>query len=138
MKRIRHDMVVIRAEVRTVPNAIHQNLIKAWLRELIVNQGMEIIDGPRAAWVGDEQLVGFSLSSLIKTSHCAVHIWNEPDPKVVEFDFYTCGTLDLPKIFMALEPFEPSKIKWWVYNRDDDMVLVDKGVKIIDTVSAKA
>ena len=84
----------------------------AWMTEFVKKIGMKILQGPFASYVDVEGNKGLTCVVMIETSHIAMHIWDEPVPAKIQFDLYTCGTLEedfaLQNIidFLKLENYE--------------------------------
>lgn len=65
-----------------------------WLKELVDKIGMNIVQGPYSSYVDVPGNRGITAMVMIETSHIAFHIWDEEDPALLQFDLYTCSTLD--------------------------------------------
>lgn len=66
----------------------------AWLEQLVSKIGMKIVQGPYSSYVDVPGNRGITAMVMIETSHIAFHIWDEQDPALLQFDLYTCSTLD--------------------------------------------
>lgn len=82
-----------------------QNMEKTidWMKDLVESIGMKIVQGPFASYVEKEGNRGLTIATIIETSHIAMHVWDEPDPALVQFDLYTCSTLDVEVILKNLQ-----------------------------------
>lgn len=65
-----------------------------WLKELVNKIDMKIVQGPYSSYVDVPGNRGITAMVMIETSHIAFHIWDEEDPALLQFDLYTCSTLD--------------------------------------------
>lgn len=65
-----------------------------WLKQLVNKIGMKIVQGPYSSYVDVPGNRGITAMVMIETSHIAFHIWDEEDPALLQFDLYTCSTLD--------------------------------------------
>lgn len=114
-----HNHAIIRAEVKKP--IINVAGIIYWTKDLIKDIGMELSEtssgNPIAAYIDDENNRGVTCAALIKTSHIAVHIWDEPDPALVQLDVYTCSELPMKKVEESLQIMKPQKIEYKVFNR---------------------
>jgi S-adenosylmethionine/arginine decarboxylase-like enzyme len=75
----------------------------AWLSELVDKIGMKIVQGPFASYVDAPGNRGITGAVMIETSHIAFHIWDEEDPALLQFDLYTCSTLDAELVIKDLK-----------------------------------
>ena len=78
-------------------------LAEDWMKSLVESIGMKIVQGPFASYVDKEGNRGLTIATIIETSHIAMHVWDEPDPALVQFDLYTCSTLPVEKVIENLE-----------------------------------
>ena len=89
---------------------LEENETIEWLRSLVEEIGMKIVQGPFSSYVDEPGNRGITSSVMIETSHIAMHIWDEDDPAFVQFDLYTCSTLPvqgvLDKIIKDMEIVE--------------------------------
>jgi S-adenosylmethionine/arginine decarboxylase-like enzyme len=82
---------------------------------------MKPLFGPiaRYCWTpGNRGVTGFA---IIETSHVAVHIWDEPNPAVVQFDVYTCGEFNPDMILKHLDEMAPVKMEYKWLDREKDL-----------------
>lgn len=81
----------------------HEGLAIRWMKDLVEDIGMKIIQGPFASYVEKEGNRGMTAVVMIETSHIAMHIWDEQEPAFLQFDLYTCSTLPVKRILSNLE-----------------------------------
>lgn len=122
---IEHKHLLIRAECNKPP--IFTFEASAWMRELIKKIGMELLSGPHAERVEDPGNVGVTCVAIIKTSHLAMHVWEESSPSVIQLDVYTCGPLQQEDVFDHLAQFEPTRISWKYLDREHDLKEIASG-----------
>ncbi|RMH12258.1 MAG: S-adenosylmethionine decarboxylase [Gammaproteobacteria bacterium] len=115
-----HKHLIIRAEVEKPP--VDVEFTKDWMRSLVQKIGMKICAGPISAYVDVPGNRGVTAVTIIETSHIAMHVWDEPDPALLQLDVYTCGPFDPSVIFQEIEQFVPVKISWKYLDREHDLV----------------
>jgi S-adenosylmethionine/arginine decarboxylase-like enzyme len=118
---IKHEHFIGRFEVTSPPRAGDRTYFQNWIAELIKGQGMKVLSGPHVAHVDTIGNRGLTGVAIIETSHCAVHIWDEISPALVQLDFYTCGTLDKDAILSAIKPWGVVKNTFLVLDRERDV-----------------
>ena len=91
---IKHHHFIGRFEVQNPPLAADRADLESWMAALIKAQGMNVLSGPHVAHVDTPGNRGLTGVAIIETSHCAIHIWDETTPALIQLDFYPCGTLD--------------------------------------------
>jgi S-adenosylmethionine/arginine decarboxylase-like enzyme len=99
-----------------------------FLTHLVNNIDMKIIRGPFASYVDKPGNKGLTAVVMIETSHIAFHIWDEGDPGLVQFDLYTCGKLELPKVISIFKDyFDVSSMEYNLFDRANGFVLEESG-----------
>lgn len=89
-----------------------------FLVKLVEAIDMKIIKGPFASYVNVDGNRGLTAMVMIETSHIAFHIWDEPSPALLQFDLYTCGSLNQKAVLDTIK----SKFAVVVY----DYILLDR------------
>ncbi len=123
---LQHKHYIGRFEVADPPHGIHE--LKHWMRNLISAQSMIVLSGPHVEYVSDPGNRGLTGVAIIKTSHCAIHVWDEPSPALIQLDFYTCGELDIEAINTAMAQFRTTKVDWMVLDREIGLLLHRGGI----------
>ena len=77
--------------------------IKQWMESLVQEIDMKIIQGPYTAYVTKEGNRGLTAIVMIETSHIALHVWDEDNPGMIQFDLYTCSTLPVGDVIENLK-----------------------------------
>lgn len=125
VKLLEHKHLIVRAELNTPPKCTtHINL---WMRELVNIIDMKILMGPYSVYsemVGNQ---GLTAVTIIETSHIALHVWDEVSPALCQLDVYTCSSLNTDDVIKALQPFSPTKIEYKFIDRENELILMDKG-----------
>ena len=131
---LEHKHLIVRAEVLHPPQANQTAWMNEWFRSFIEKIGMKVLNGPHVTYLDVEGNRGFTGVCIIETSHVAMHVWDENTPALMQFDVYTCGALDIKKVFEALDDFVPQKIEYKFLDREHGLNHVDHGM--VDLMSA--
>ena len=94
---------MLKGTIKHAPQSDEISYVEEWLKGFAKAQGMEIAGGPIASYVLDEGNRGMTAACLIKTSHIAFHIWDEKNPPVIQFDFYTCGEMKKESVIKCID-----------------------------------
>jgi|TARA_B100001094_G_scaffold308458_1_gene341128 S-adenosylmethionine/arginine decarboxylase-like enzyme len=112
-----HKHLIVRAEAVTPPTDEEQ-LIE-WMKEFVESINMKIFMGPYVKYCHMEGNRGITAVAIIETSHIAMHIWDEINPALMQFDVYSCGNLDVEAICKKIkEDFNIQKIEYKFLNRE--------------------
>ena len=124
---IYHKHLLVNAKVTNPMNTEEQGI--EFLKFLVDQINMKIIKGPFASYVDAEGNKGLTAIVMIETSHIAFHIWDEPNPGLLQFDLYTCGSLDLEKTKTILKQyFNIESGEYVLYDRENGFVEEASGI----------
>lgn len=96
-----HNQLLINGYSDTPPT--DEAFIKQWMEDLVKQIDMKIIQGPYTAYVTKEGNRGLTAIVMIETSHIALHVWDEDNPGMIQFDLYTCSTLPVNDVIENLK-----------------------------------
>jgi len=121
-----HKHLMIRAKINNPPrvtiNVIH------WLESFVDSLGMKILQGPFSSYVNEPGNKGITAVVMIETSHIAFHVWDEEDPALLQFDLYTCGSLDVEKAMKDMDSFfDFYSYEFVLYDREHELKVLERG-----------
>lgn len=103
-----------------------------WMKSLVEQIDMNIIQGPYASYVTKEGNRGVTCVVMIETSHIALHVWDETDPALIQFDLYTCSTLPVDDVLKNLEEtFDLEEYHYMVIERAEQFNLQAHAHRVI-------
>ena len=112
-----HKHLIVRAEAVTPPTDEEQ--LTKWMKEFVESINMKIFMGPYVKYCHMEGNRGITAVAIIETSHIAMHIWDEINPALMQFDVYSCGDLDVEAICKKIKKdFNIQKIEYKFLNRE--------------------
>ncbi len=118
---IYHKHLLVNAKVKNPMNTEEQGV--DFLNELVKKIDMKILRGPFASYVDKDGNKGLTAIVMIETSHVAFHIWDEVDPALLQFDLYTCGSLDLDKVINIISSaFSIESMEYILFDRENGFV----------------
>ena len=123
---IYHKHLLVNAKVKDPLKSEDEAI--SFLEKLVDRIDMKIIKGPFASYVDKPGNRGLTAIVMIETSHIAFHIWDEMNPSLVQFDLYTCGTLDLEQVLVSFgETFQVKYLDYQLIDRENGFVLEKSG-----------
>lgn len=129
VKPIFHKHLLINAKV-TSPMRSEDEAV-GFLKRLVENIDMKIIKGPFASYVDKPGNRGLTAIVMIETSHIAFHIWDEKDPALVQFDLYTCGSLNVDQVLALFnETFQVVELDYLHLDRENGFNVEDQAVRV--------
>lgn len=124
---LKHQHLIIRAEIANPPFEKDLNDMNLWFKDLIESINMKILSGPHIVYCNMPGNRGFTGVCCIETSHIAMHIWDEDDPSIIQLDVYTCSTLEIETVFKKMKRFNPKMIDYTYIDRDNKLEIVGGG-----------
>jgi S-adenosylmethionine/arginine decarboxylase-like enzyme len=120
-----HKHLIIRAEVKNPP--IDPVWATNWLTDLVQKIHMKILMGPYATYCSVPGNAGLTAAVIIETSHIVLHVWDEEEPAELQFDLYSCSSLNPQDIFNELDQFNPTKIEYKYLDRQKGLIELPRG-----------
>ena len=118
-----HKHLIIRAEANKVPTDEEQ--LTEWLREFIDSIHMKILMGPYVKYCKMEGNRGITGIAVIETSHIAIHVWDEPNPALMQIDVYSCAEFDVDEIAEKIkQDFDVVKLDYKYLNRETGLTVL--------------
>lgn len=125
---LQHKHLIFRIETPTPPT--DEVFIADWMKALIKKLNMELYAGPIVKYLDEPGNRGATGVCIIKTSHIALHVWDEPNPGIMQLDVYTCGCMEVSDVVEALQVFAPTKVEYKFLDREFNLTLLDQGVLV--------
>jgi len=98
-----HNHFLLNGYVQRPP--VDNDIVIDWMTQLVDDVGMKIIQGPYSSYVSKEGNRGLTATVMIETSHIALHVWDEEEPAMIQFDLYTCSTLPARIVLSSIDSF---------------------------------
>ena len=118
-----HKHLIIRAEANKVPTDEEQ--LTEWLKEFIDSIHMKILMGPYVKYCKMEGNRGITGIAVIETSHIAIHVWDEPNPALMQIDVYSCAEFDVDEIANKIKSdFDVVKLDYKYLNRETGLTVL--------------
>ena len=115
-----HKHLIIRAEAINPP--MDEEFLRRWLEEFVKEIGMKVLMGPYVKYsdmVGNRGITG---AVIIETSHIVLHVWDETNPALMQFDVYSCSNLNVEKICKKItNDFIIEKLEYKFLDRENDL-----------------
>ena len=125
-----HNQLLVNGKARN-PMVGEEETID-WMKSLVEQINMNIIQGPYASYVTKEGNRGVTCVVMIETSHIALHVWDETDPSLIQFDLYTCSTLPVDDVLKNLEEtFDLEEYHYMVIERAEQFNLQAHAHKVL-------
>jgi S-adenosylmethionine/arginine decarboxylase-like enzyme len=120
-----HNHILLNGYVKNPPKSTDEAI--EWLRQLVSDIDMKIIQGPYSSYVDVPGNKGLTAAVMIETSHIAFHVWDEEDPALLQFDLYTCSTLPVPIVIESIDRWmQFTDYRYIVYERASGFNVIEE------------
>lgn len=131
MKPSAHLHLLVNARIKNPPGPEDCNKINDFMRGMVEHVRMKIMVEPNTAWCSDIGNEGITSTVILTTSHCAMHIWNFPEPNtsMMQFDLYSCSPFSAEEVLEYISKnFEVISAGYKFLDREHDFVEVGNGI----------
>lgn len=90
-----HQHLIVHAFIDNPPTGKDCERVSKWMEDLVHLIGMQVLRPATALYCDQEGNRGMTADVLLTTSHMVLHTWDEDQPAYLEFDLYTCSTMDV-------------------------------------------
>jgi S-adenosylmethionine/arginine decarboxylase-like enzyme len=90
---------------------------------------MVVVAGPTSIYVNEPGNEGITGTVTLATSHSSIHVWDQLDPAMFQFDIYSCSCFSAEEVLAHLDEFGLIEYEWIYIDRNHGLELVSKGSK---------
>ena len=96
-----------------------EEVLNKWLSELVEEVGMKVVAGPTSVYVDEPGNEGLTGTVTLATSHASIHIWDNENPAMFQFDLYSCSDFTPTQVLDHIdESFELKEAYWQFIDRN--------------------
>ena len=120
-----HQHLLIKCWVTNPPKK--EELLNKWFTYLVDTVGMKVVAGPTSVYVSDPGNEGLTGTVTLATSHASIHIWDNAEPPMVQFDIYSCKEFTLEQVMKCFDPWGLIKAEWVMIDRNGAPTITSQG-----------
>ena len=99
-----HIHVLIKGYVKNPPRT--EEHLNDWFRRLVERVRMVVVAGPTSVYVNEPGNEGLTGTVTLATSHASIHVWDNIEPAMFQFDLYSCSEFTPQEVIEHLEEFD--------------------------------
>jgi len=120
-----HIHVLIKGYVKNPPRK--EEHLNDWFRRLVERVRMVVVAGPTSVYVNEPGNEGLTGTITLATSHASIHIWDNIQPAMFQFDLYSCSEFTPQEVIEHLEEFDLVSCEYMFIDRNNEMKVVETG-----------
>jgi len=121
-----HQHLLVKCWVTNPPQK--EELLNKWFTYLVETVGMKVVAGPTSVYVSDPGNEGLTGTVTLATSHASIHIWDNAEPPMVQFDIYSCKEFTLEQVMKCFDPWGLIKAEWVMIDRNSAPTITSQGI----------
>lgn len=120
-----HQHLLVKAWVKTPPKKV--DTLNKWFIELVNQVGMVVVAGPTSVYVDEHGNEGLTGTVTLATSHASIHIWDNLELPMLQFDIYSCKPFDFNDVLTTFEDWGLVKVEWMMIDRNGTPKVTTQG-----------
>ena len=120
-----HQHLLVKCWVTNPPKK--EELLNKWFTYLVETVGMKVVAGPTSVYVSDPGNEGLTGTVTLATSHASIHIWDNTEPPMVQFDIYSCKEFTLEQVIKCFDPWGLINAEWVMIDRNGTPTITSQG-----------
>lgn len=122
-----HLHLIVKGTFKTPPKS--EEVLNDWFKRLVEKVRMVVVAGPTSVYVNEPGNEGITGTVTLATSHSSIHVWDQLDPAMFQFDIYSCSCFSAEEVLSHLDEFGLVEYEWIYIDRNEGLELVSKGSK---------
>ena len=124
-----HLHLIVKGYISNPPK--QTEVLNDWFTRLVHKVRMVVVAGPPSVYVNDPGNEGLTGTVTLATSHAAIHIWDNDNPPMFQFDIYSCSTYSAEEVLEHLNEFGLISCEIICIDRNGESMTVTRQEKIV-------
>ena len=122
-----HLHLLVKGYIKTPPKT--EKVLNIWFTQLVQNVGMKVVAGPTSVYVNEPGNEGITGTVTLATSHASIHIWDNINPAMFQFDLYSCSNFTPRQVLDHIDDwFGLNEAHWQLIDRNgSEFLILDSG-----------
>ena len=122
-----HLHLLVKGYMKTPPKT--EKTLNIWFTQLVQNVGMKVVAGPTSVYVNEPGNEGITGTVTLATSHVSIHVWDNENPAMFQFDLYSCSNFTPKQVLTHIDDwFGLNEAYWQFIDRNGkEFYVIDSG-----------
>ena len=122
-----HLHLLVKGYINNPPKS--ETVLNQWFKELVQNVGMKVVAGPTSVYVNEPGNEGITGTVTLATSHASIHVWDNENPAMFQFDIYSCSNFTPVQVLDHIDDwFGLNEAHWKFIDRNgSEFLILDSG-----------
>ena len=122
-----HLHLLVKGYLKSPPQT--EKVLNIWFTQLVDNVGMKVVAGPTSVYVNEPGNEGITGTVTLATSHASIHVWDNDNPPMFQFDLYSCSEFTAKQVLDHIDNwFELIEAHYQMIDRNgNDFRIIDSG-----------
>jgi S-adenosylmethionine/arginine decarboxylase-like enzyme len=100
--------------------------LNSWLSRLVERVRMKVVAGPTSVYVSEPGNEGVTGTVTLATSHGSIHVWDNDEPPMFQFDIYSCTEFSPSEVIEHLKEFGLIRLEFMTLDRNEGIIVTEK------------
>jgi S-adenosylmethionine/arginine decarboxylase-like enzyme len=122
-----HLHLLVKGYLKSPPQT--EKVLNIWFTQLVDNVGMKVVAGPTSVYVKEPGNEGITGTVTLATSHASIHVWDNDNPPMFQFDLYSCSEFTAKQVLDHIDDwFGLIEAHYQMIDRNgNDFKIIDSG-----------
>lgn len=120
-----HQHLLVKCFAKNPPREVDD--LNKWFTYLVETVGMKVVAGPTSVYVADPGNEGLTGTVTLATSHSSIHIWDNLEVPMFQFDIYSCKEFTLETVMSCFKDWEVVMAQWVMIDRNNGISISSSG-----------